>query len=150
MSDKLPQKSSQRTLSSLSKPPKLENDKLWRAASDIAVYAYAQLDVLPEEEEYGMAARFRQKAFDVTSDIAEAIGSLDPRDKSYSYGQAMREAYSLRNALVMANKTGLLGIEPSVIVMLDNLIEALAAEIDTSTKRIPEYLKQFSMQDERK
>ncbi len=129
--------------------PKLETNKLWRSASDIAVYAYGQLDGLPEEEEYGMASRLRQKAFDLTADIAEAVGSLDPRDKSYSYGQALREAYGIRNVLIMANKTGLLGIEPSVIVKLDHLIADLANEVDKSAKHIPEYLKQFSLQDER-
>lgn len=94
-----------------------------------------------------MQARLRERAFDMTTDAAEALGSVDPRDKAYFYGHALRDAYSVRNTLVMANKTRLVRIEPEVFVLLDELTEALKAEVMETTDDIPEYLKQFSIQD---
>lgn len=127
---------------------KLESNKLWRAATDVAVYAYRVLHEFPEEEQYGMQPNLRERAFDLTSDIAEAVGSIDPRDRAYSYGRALRDAYSVRNTLVVAGKTGVLDIEPSVIVKLDNLIDDLVAETAETTNGIPAYLKSMEFQDE--
>lgn len=127
--------------------PKLENDKLWRLSSRIALYAYSQLDGFPAEEEYGMQSRLRERAFDMTTDTAEALGSTDPRDRAYFYGHALRDAYSVRNTLVMANKTRILRVEPEVFVLLDELTEALKTEVTETTDDIPEYLKQFAIQD---
>ncbi len=129
-------------------PQKLEANKLWRAASEIAVYAYSVLHEFPEEEQYGMQPNLRERAFDLTSDIAEAVGSVDPRDRAYSYGRALRDAYSVRNTLVIAGKTGVLDIEPSVIVKLDTLIDALVVETADTSKSIPAYLKSLALQDE--
>ena len=127
--------------------PKLENDKIWRLASKVALYAYSQLDGFPAEEEYGMQSRLRERAFDMTTDTAEALGSVDPRDKAYFYGHALRDTYSVRNTLVMANKTRLLRVEPEIFLLLDELAEALKSEVTETTDDIPEYLKQFSIQD---
>ncbi len=127
---------------------KLETNSLWRAATDVAVYAYSVLHEFPEEEQYGMQPNLRERAFDLTSDVSEAAGSIDPRDRAYSYGRALRDAYSVRNTLVIAGKTGVLDIEPSIIVKLDKLIDDLIAETAETTDGIPAYLKSMELQDE--
>lgn len=126
---------------------KLEDDKLWRLASEIALYAYSQLSNFPAEEDYGMNPRLRDRAFDLTTDIAEAAGSLDPRDKAFSYGKALRDAYSVRNTFIMANKTGMLDVEPAIFVKLDALVNGLGKQVSESSNDIPAYLKQFTIQD---
>ncbi len=128
--------------------PKLENDKLWRIASQITVYAYSVLQDFPDEERYGMQANLREQSFDLTTDIAEATGSLDPRDRAFSYGKALQDAYSVRNTLIIAGKTDILAIEPSIIVHLDSLINNLIIESNNAAASVPAYLKSLAMQDE--
>ena len=132
------------------KPVKLENDRLWRLASEIAIYAYGQLDNFSDEEAYGMQPKLRDRAFDMTNDVAEAVGSVDPRDKTHLYGHALAAAYSVRNTLVMANKTGMLQVDPTVFVKLDQLADGLSSEVADTSDGIPEYLKQFSVRDNSK
>ena len=126
---------------------KLENDRLWRLASDVALYAYSELDNFGEEEMYGMQQKLRDRAFDLTNDIAEAVGAVDPRDKTHYYGHALGAAYSVRNTLLMANKTEMLNVEPIVFVKLDQLTEALHGEVMETSDDIPEFLKKFTTQD---
>ena len=129
------------------KPVKLEKDRLWRLASEIALYSYALLGNFGEDEAYGMEPKLRDRSFDMTNDIAEAVGSIDPRDKTHLYGHALSAAYSVRNTLIMANKTGVLQVEPSVFVKLDQLTDGLSDEVLETSDGIPEYLRHFSVQD---
>jgi len=133
---------------SIQKPQKLERDRLWRLASEVALYAYSQLNSFPQDEEYGMQPRLRDRSFDLTTDVAEAVGSIDPRDKAFCYGLALRDAYGVRNTLIMANKTGMLSVEPAIFVKLDELAEGLSAEVAETTDDIPEYLKQFAIDND--
>lgn len=126
---------------------RLEDDKLWRQASVIALWSYSQLHNFHEDEAYGMQPRLRDRSFDLTNDIAEATGSIDPRDKAYYYGQALRDCFGIRNTLIMANKTGMLDVEPAVLVQLDALAKALNGEVADQTDDIPEYLRQFNVSD---
>lgn len=131
----------------IAKPQRLEDHMLWRLASEIALYAYDQLSQFSEDEEYGMEPKLRDRSFDLTADLAEAAGSLDPRDKAYYYGLAMRDVYSIRNTLIMAGKTDVLPLEPAILVKLDRLADGISDEVNGTSDDIPEYLKQFSIQD---
>ena len=126
---------------------KLEDDMLWRQASEVALWCYGQLHNFNEDEAYGMQPRLRDRSFDLTNDVAEAAGSIDPRDKAYYYGQALRDCFGIRNTLIMANKTGMLDVEPSVMVQLERLAKGLNAEIADQADDIPEYLRQFDIHD---
>lgn len=126
---------------------RLEDDKLWRQASEIALYAYDQLNNFSQDEEYGMEPKLRDRSFDLTGDLAEAIGSIDPRDKAYYYSLALRDTYGIRNTLIMANRTGALNVEPSIFVKLDRLADGINAEATGSNDDIPEYLKHLTIQD---
>jgi hypothetical protein len=129
------------------RPTRLEDAPLWRLASEIALYTYDQLDNFSEDEAYGMEPKLRDRSFDLTADLAEAAGSIDPRDKTYYYGQALRDVYSIRNTLIMAVKTDLMDVEPGIFVKLDRLADGIADEVTDTSSGIPEYLKQFSLQD---
>lgn len=132
---------------SQTKMKRLEDDELWRIAREVALYGYNVLQDLPDEERYGMEQQLRDRSFDLTNDIAEAVGSTDPREKSYSYGRALRDAFSVRNTFIMANKTGMLQVEPSVFVRIDELTNGLYDEVNVTTEQIPDYLKHFSFED---
>lgn len=131
------------------KPIRLEDDPLWRMASEIALYAYSQLQNFSEDEAYGMEPKLRDRSFDLTADLAEAVGSVDPRDKTYYYGMALRDTYGVRNTLIMANKTGMLNVEPAIFVKLERLANGISALVSEVSDDIPEYLKQFSIKDDR-
>lgn len=126
---------------------KLEDNQLWRMASEIMLYAYDQLPEFTEDEEYGMEPKLRDRSFDLTCDLAEAAGSLDPRDKTYYYGLAMRDVYGIRNTLIMASKTQTLNVEPSVFLKLERLADGIADEVSGASDDIPEYLRHFSVQE---
>lgn len=128
---------------------KLPDNKLWKIATELTEEAYELLPELPEEERYGMNSKLRGRAFDVSSDIAEAVGAIDPRDKKYHYGLARRSLFAMQNVYKLASRTGILNIEPETMVKIDKLIDALDEEIDSVTKSIPEYMQQFHPEDKK-
>lgn len=122
---------------------KLEDYPLWRTASHVATLAYGALEQLPEEEKWGMSFKLRRDAFDMTSTLAEALGSIDPRDQKHYFGGARKHMFSLKNACLMAHKTDVLKLDPEIIVKLNDMIHEVDAAIITATDAIPEYMKQF-------
>jgi four helix bundle protein len=123
----------------------LETNKLWKEASLLAEDSYSLLEELPEDEQYGMRIKFRSRAFDVTTHIAEALGSIDPRDKKYSYGLARQNLFGLKNAYLISHKTGRLQLEPDIIVRIDSLTDEIDKEIAEAGNAIPKYMEQFEV-----
>jgi len=128
---------------------KLEDNESWKLAGGIAEYVYGLLGELPEEEKWDMQSKLRQRAFSLTSNISEACGSVDPRDKNISCAQAMRDVFGLKNALIMASKTYALDLDPATMVKLNKLADIIDDAISESAKAAPEYLNQFSKQEEK-
>jgi four helix bundle protein len=131
------------SMSSKADDKKLEDHEVWRTASQLAASAYAVLDQLPEEEKWGITLKLRRDAFDMTSSLAEAFGSIDPRDQKYHFGIARRHMYSLKNTYLIAHKTDVLKLDPEAIVKLNAIIGQTNKEITDADKAIPTYMKQF-------
>src|SRR3978361_1853541 len=94
---------------------KLEDNKLWQAATDLAAGAYATLPDFPDEERWGMVTKLRSNAFELTASLADGYGSIDPRDKKYYFGHARKYAFGLKNTLHMAHKTNIHEVNPSLM-----------------------------------
>jgi four helix bundle protein len=122
---------------------KLEDDKLWQLASELAEFFYGQLTELPEEEKWGMESKLRQRSFQLTSDIAEGIGSIDPREKMYSYGLARRSLFGIKNVYSLANKTDDLKMDPEVMVKIEETTKLLDQEIMDASANIDAWYEEF-------
>jgi four helix bundle protein len=128
---------------------KLEDDKLWQQAAKIAQEIYSLLDALPEDEKWGMGSKLRGRAVDLSTEVAEAVGSIDPRDKHYYLGHAKRSLFGIKNVYLLAQKTEVLAIQPESFVQLNKLSDALDAKIDKSAKAIPDFMQQYDGRKEK-
>lgn len=125
---------------------RLENNELWQKAKNIAEETYGQLDRLPEEEKWGMQSKLRGRALDLSTDVAEAIGSIDPRDKHYYFGHAKKSLFGIKNIYHIAIKTDLLAVEPEAMVRIDALSSELDTEISKAAKAIPKYMQLYTVE----
>lgn len=128
---------------------KLEDDAYWRDASKIADYIYGILDDMPEDDKWTIVAKLRNAIFDLTSSVAEAAGAPDPRDKTHSYGGARRAIFSIKNALIMADKSGSLELNSSIVVKLDDLADRAEKQIAANDNAIVEFLKKYEPKEEK-
>lgn len=119
------------------------DDGMRDAAVNIAEYAYSLQDQLPEEERWGMTSALRRQAFTMTTDIAEAAGSHDPRDRMHYYGLARKELSGLKNTLTFAKRLDYIRLEPEKMLAIEELIKKLDGHFDSSRTDIPTYLAQF-------
>lgn len=131
-------------MSDILKPDeKLEQNELWKFAAELAESFYALLSELPEEEKWGMQSKLRQRSFELTSDIAEAVGSIDPREKIYGYGLARRSLFGLKNAYSLAGKAGYITIDPNTMVRIDKITTLLDKEITAVSANIQAWYEEF-------
>ncbi len=127
----------------MSKNMKLEDSKLWQLTSEVIEHIYGLLDNFPEEEKWGMQSKLRARAFDASSDIAEATGSIDPRDIKWQLGMARRSLFGLKNALRLAHKAGYLEAQPELMVKIDKATELVDLGITQATQNIPLWFKEM-------
>lgn len=117
-------------MSAQRKLQKLEDSKLWSESQKVATYIYELVDQLPEEEKINLQYRLRARAFDVTSDIAEATGSINPKDTEYSMGLARRGVFAIKNAYKFLGTQKIIEVDPDFMLQLNNMLN----EIDTHIK----------------
>lgn len=123
---------------------KLEDDELWKAAIKLAEETYNLIQEFPDEEKFGMISKLRSRSFEVSSDIAEAVGTINPRDRKHSLELARRSLFSLKNVFKLAARTEIYNVEPEIFLLIDKLVDDLDIEIETTTKAIPAYyMEQF-------
>lgn len=107
---------------------KLEDTELWKMVAKIATDAYEAVQMLPKEEEWDMKARLHQHAFMATNHVAEAYGSLDPRDAKWLLGKARGNLFGVRNAYALAYKTGELGEKAEMMVLINQAAKLIDSE----------------------
>lgn len=122
---------------------KLEDEQLWRTVSAIAEEAYHLLDHLPEEEKWGMQSKLRQRAFEITSEVAEAFGSVDPRDAKWHFGLARRDLFGLKNLYKLAQNTGNLEVDPATMHKLDHAIDQTEQALIKASENIPAWYEEM-------
>jgi hypothetical protein len=129
---------------------KLEGNTIWKDAAEVAEYANSIVGLFSEDEKWTYVSKLRNRSFDLTSDIAEALGSVDPRDKTWAFGIARRDAFGLKNALVMAHKTTAVDVDMNMLVKLESITDRLDASIAENDKAIDAYLQKFSPKEVKK
>lgn len=102
---------------------KLEADDLWRGVVALAEKMYELLGNFPEEEKYGIAGKLRSSAFNSTSDIAEAIGCIEPNTRCYYLGMLRKDLLALKNAYRFAARQSVFKMDPEVMLTVDNFLD---------------------------
>ncbi len=133
----------------MSSSNKLENVALWQSATEIADYTDSLLSKFPEEEKWGMESKLRGRALDLTTDVAEAYGSIDPRDKKWLLGLARRDLFGLKNLLRMAHKREYADANPEIMVAIDKAIYDVDQELVNATKEIPKWFDEMNSPDKK-
>ncbi|HET7060168.1 MAG TPA: four helix bundle protein [Candidatus Saccharimonadales bacterium] len=122
---------------------KIETIPLYKMVIQVVDYADRVTADLPEEEKWGIGSKLRSRAFDATSDIAEAYGSIDPRDVKWSFGMSRRDLFSLKNSLKIAHQRDYVKVDPSVMVTIDKIIEEIDKEVELAGENIPKWFKEM-------
>jgi hypothetical protein len=117
---------------------KLEDYELWREADSIAQRVLATFNQLAEEDRAHLKWKLRNRAFDITNDIAEACGTFLPKDVEYALSMTRRDVFSLKDAYRFAGRQHMLTIDPQVMVDIDNFVAKIDAEVKQTWKNIDE------------
>lgn len=125
----------------------MDDSKLWQTASKVSDKSYELLSSLPEEEKWGLQSKIRARSFDVSSDVAEAIGSIDPRDTKWHLGMARRSLFGLKNALILASKAGYVDTDPELMHQINEITEMIEQEINNATDSIAVWFKEMNQPD---
>lgn len=115
---------------------KLEEDDRWKRSNNLAETIYKILDDLPEEERYLSGSKMRSGAFNITSDFAEAVGSVHPGTRGYHLSLARRDLFSLKNAYRFAARKDFISLDPKIMVELDQLIDSVDKDIAQAQKDV--------------
>lgn len=127
----------------MTQPKKIEEIPLWQTVSKIANYADSLITELPEEEKWGIINKLRTRALDVTSDVAEAYGSIDPRDMKWSLGMARRDLFGLKNSLRISHERDYVKVDPIMMLTIDKAVNEIDREIKQASKNIPKWFKEM-------
>lgn len=127
----------------------MKNDVLDKAQR-LAVSFYEMASNLPEEEKWGLSAKLRGRAFDLTQDYAEAVGSIDPRDRKWQFGLARRDAFGLSNAAKMYESFGYGELSIELMRDLQDITRDIESNIEEASTNIPRWFKEMSAPEEKK
>lgn len=122
---------------------KLEDNTLWQKAARIAEKSYALLSDFPEEEKWGMQSKLRQRAYEASNDVAEAMGAIDPRDVKWHLGLARRDLFGLKNTLILSSKAGYTDLDPNLLDDIEKSIDEIDDKIQAATRDIPNWFKEM-------
>lgn len=124
---------------------KLEDDDLWRAVSKIGRHAYNTAQSVSEND-FTLRNKFEYAVYDMTNDVAEACGSLDPRDVKWSLGRARKDLFSLKNSYSLAFHTGQIEADPDVMVDIDKAVKLLDARVDSLASSFKQWREEMNLQ----
>jgi hypothetical protein len=125
---------------------KIEDSPLWRAVSKIARDSYNTYSALSDDH-WNLRSKLEANAVDVTNDVAEACGSLDPRDVKWSLGHARKDLFSLKNAYSLAFHTGVIEPQPEVMVAIDDAVKLIDKEIASLGNAFKRWRDEMTLHD---
>lgn len=123
---------------------KLEDSELWQLATKITEEAYELLQEFPEEEKWGMQSKLRQRSFELAGEIAEGVGSIDPRDAKWHFGLARRSLFGVKNILMLAAKVGYIDTQVRTLDWINKAEHGLNNDIESASSAIPQWFKEMS------
>lgn len=118
---------------------KLEDSDLWQHAQKVCKVMYELNDHLSEEERATLGYRLRGKAFDITADIAEAVGAIDYRDSEFPLSMARKAVFSLKNVYRFLGVQKIVSIDPDIMLSLDELVAKIDHEVTQAWEKIDAY-----------
>jgi hypothetical protein len=128
----------------MTKSLKLEDIELYKIVLEVADYVDSILVDLPEEERWRLTAKLNSRSVDVTTDVAEAFGSIDPRDKKWLLGMARRDLFGLKNSLKICDSRNYVEIDPEIMATINTAIEETDQTIAQAEKDIPKWFDEMS------
>lgn len=126
-----------------------EASKLSKLVFEVAEEAYARLTDFPEEEQWGLATKLRGRSADAVTHVAEALGSVDPRDQKWLLGKARANLFAVKSIYQLAYKTEILSPEPEPLLKIDAATEEIDKLMGKATSDIPKWLKEMGASEER-
>ena len=99
----------------------LEDTPMYHAAHSIAMRVTQIYEGLTEDEQFTYKYKFRNRAYDMLSDTAEACGSFLPKDIEYSLAQARRALTGLKASYRFLGTQRSLDIDPHFMVEIEKL-----------------------------
>jgi four helix bundle protein len=100
-----------------------EDLKAWRLAMDLVVAVYAQTQVWPKDERYGLTTQLRRAAVSIPSNIAEGKGRASDRDFAKFLNYARGSVYEVQTQLKIARRLDYLSANTA------NAMDHQAAEV---------------------
>ena len=125
----------------------LEKHELWRKAEALERKAAEIFDRLPEDQRSLLKWKFYSRAFELTSDIAEACGTFIPKDKEYSLSMARRDLFSVKNAYLYLVREGFIEIDPQFVVDCDKIDDEIKTAVEAAWKNIDKIEKSEKSMD---
>lgn len=114
---------------------KLEDDALWREASDLAEFMYGKLDEFPEEEKWNTVSKLRSNANELLNLVGLAAGNANPFGEEYDWQTARKYASGLKTMYRFAGRQKFIELDPAIMVRLDKLIDQVDSQIKTAKKQ---------------
>lgn len=117
----------------------IESAELMKHTENISVMAYDLMEQLPEEGAWDIESKLRYASVDIVTDIANACGSLDPRDSLYKLGHARGLLFEIMSTLKIAHRLRLLELQPELMLEIEQTI----AVLDKEAARLPKAARQW-------
>ncbi len=80
-----------------------ENLECWKQARLLAIWAYQNTRMFPQEEKFGMVSQIRRSALSIASNIAEGVSRKSSKDQSHFSTMAYGSSIELLNHLIIAH-----------------------------------------------
>ena len=127
---------------------KLEDNPVWKLAHKISIYMLEILDKYKEDLYYPIDFKLRDAAVTIATTTAAAIGSIDPRDKIWSFGKARGNAFEIKGIYKILHDSKIITIVPEIMLHLDAVVELFDQEIKTEYGNLQKWYKDMgSVQD---
>ena len=119
----------------------ITSDKLYSLTVQIADFCYEIAADLSDDEKYPVQFTLKTNAFEITNHVAEALGSVDPRDAFWKLGLTKRNLFSVRNTLQQSHKREILALNPEIMIKINEAIDETNRRIEQSKKMIAGYFE---------
>ena len=120
----------------------IESAELMKHTENISVMAHDLMEQLPEEGAWDIESKLRYASVDIVTDIANACGSLDPRDSLYKLGHSRGLLFEIMSTLKIAHRLRLLDLQPELMLEIEQTIDLLDKEAARLPKAARQWLKE--------
>lgn len=120
----------------------VESAELMKHTENISFMAQNLIDQLPEDGAWDVENKLRYASIEIVTDIANACGSLNPRDSLYKLGHARGLLFEIMSTLKIAHRLRLLDLQPELMLEIDETITILDKEAARLPKMAQQWLKE--------